>query len=346
MRQKGETLYLFPMLASTLSRISYVNPRGKDSPDEIQRLVSKSRAKEIGQYIKQDISLFPNAIVVSLGDEVEVTATASDDEVTLVFPSDEGKLAYVLDGQHRLAGFDYSDGIDMDLPVVALYGADESLRGKIFADINSKQVKVSDVHLLDLYYGLGDLPGDEMATVQVVKRLGNDPDSPLHGRVQFFDDQQGAWIKNTALTRWLGPHIKSGGTLSSKTPAEQTRIIKEYFRGVAATWPDAWGSKSHALTKPFGLEVMCSVFRAAKHRVDLNAGRQYTAENFERQLAVLRHAQIEPFGQEADIAIVLTWESGPLGPLSNAAGRGLIGKQLIDTLQRADDEVLEDGDRH
>ena len=180
-----------------------------------------------------------------------------------------------------------------------------------------------------------------MATVQVVKRLGNDPDSPLHGRVRFFDDQKGAWIKNTALTRWLGPHIKSGGALSSKTPAEQTRILKEYFRGVASTWPEAWGSPSHSLTKPFGLEVMCSVFRAVKHRVDLNAGRQYTADNFERQLQPLKDVQIEPFGDQADIGIALTWEAGPLGPLSNAAGRALIGKQLVDQLQRADDERQE-----
>lgn len=115
-------------------------------------------------------------------------------------------------------------------------------------------------------------------------------------------------------------------------------ISKEYFLSIEATWPDAWGSKDYALTKPFGLAIVSSVFRAAKHRVDLRAGRQCTAENFEEEMTFLKTAQIGPFGQEADIGIPLTWESGPLGPLSNAAGRALIGKQLIDHLHRADEE--------
>ncbi len=339
MKQKGETLYLFPINSKVLSKIAYVTPRSQDDPAEIQRLVHKNRAKDIGKYIQEELSLFPNAIVVSLDDQVQVQETGSDDEVTLVFPDEEGKFAYVLDGQHRLAGFEHSNGIHFDLPVVALHGASDSLRGKIFADINSKQVKVSDVHLLDLYYGLGVLSAEDDATVKVVKMLGEDGDSPLKGKIKFLDDQKDTWVKNTAMTKWLGAHTKPGGALSSKSPGEQATIFKQYFRGVSETWPAAWGDrKGHALTKPFGLEVVSGIFRAAKHRVDLNAGKQYTADNFRDQLAVLQDAKIEPFGKSADMSIPLTWEAGPMGPLSNASGRSLIIKQLIDTLQRADDD--------
>lgn len=337
MKQKGQTLYLFPMNSSTLARVAYVTPRSQDDPDEIQRLVNKPRAKEIGKYIQEDLSLFPNAIVVSLDDDVTVQETGESTEVTLVFPADDGKAAYILDGQHRLAGFEYSDGVNFDLPVVALHGASDSLRGKIFADINSKQVKVSDVHLLDLYYGLGVLQADDDAAVKVVKMLGEQQDSPLYGKIKFLDDQKGAWIKNTAATKWLGAHTKPGGILSSKTPGEQASILKEYFGGIEDTWPEAWGNtKSYALSKPFGLEVVSGIFRAVKHRVDLNAGKQYTRENFRGQLAVLKDAELKPFAK-SDVAIPLTWESGPMGPLSNASGRSLIIKQLIDALQAADE---------
>lgn len=83
---------------------------------------------------------------------------------------------------------------------------------------------------------------------------------------------------------------------------------------------------------------MCAAFRAAKYRVDLNAGRQYTADHFADQLEVLRDMEITIPGTGDSGGIPLTWESGPLGPLSNAAGRTLISRQIVDVLQRADEE--------
>lgn len=337
-RQKSHTLYVFAMNSKDLVPLTYVTPRSQDNPDEIQRILSRKRAKEIGTFIQDELSLFPNAIVLSLDQEVEIQETADPDVVTVVFPSHDGKHAYILDGQHRLSGFEFSQGVEYELPVVALYNADEALRAKIFADINSKQMQVSDVHLLGLYYQIKALPAEEAATVDVIEALAQDADSPLKGRVKRLDDQTGTWVKNTALKRWIGPHTQSGGVLSSKTPSEQARIFKEYFLGIQATWPDAWGKQKHALTKPFGLEVMCAAFRAAKTRVDLNAGRQYTAGNFAAQLEVLKSLEISIPGTGEEQGIPLTWESGPLGPLSNAAGRTLVSRQIVDCLQSADED--------
>lgn len=335
-KQKSHTLYVFAMNSEELAPLTYVTPRSQDSPDEIQRILSSKRAKEIGAYIQDELSLFPNAIVLSLDDEVQIHETGDEKQVTIVFPSRDGKHAYILDGQHRLSGFEYSKGVQYDLPVVALHNADEALRAKIFADINSKQMQVSDVHLLGLYYQIKALPTEEAATVDVIEALAKDADSPLRDRVKRLDDQTGTWVKNTALKRWIGPHTQSGGVLSAKTPSEQARIFKEYFRGIEKTWPKAWGKQKHSLNKPFGIEIMCAAFRAAKTRVDLNAGKQYTAENFASQLEVLKGLEISIPGTEGQ-GIPLTWEAGPLGPLSNAAGRTLVSRQIIDCLQKADE---------
>lgn len=343
LQQKGHKLYMFALSSEDLARLSYVTPRSRDDPEEIQRIVIESRAKEIGKYIQEELSLFPNAIVVSLADEVQIHPTGSDGEVTIDFPSDEGRYAYILDGQHRLKGFDHSDGIVFDLPVVALHGADEKLRAKIFADINSKQAQVSDVHLLSLYYQIRVLPPEEGAAVDVVKALTEDVDSPLRNKIKFLDDQKGAWVKNTAMKRWIGTHTQSGGAIAKKSPGDQAQILKEYFKGVQATWPEAWGNnKTHALTKPFGLELTAGVFAAVKHRVDLNFGRLYTAENFKQALSPLKTMKIQIPGAGATAAIPLTWESGHLGPLSNASGRALIRRQIIDHLHAADEEADSD----
>ncbi|TKJ43351.1 hypothetical protein CEE36_04785 [candidate division TA06 bacterium B3_TA06] len=336
LRQKGYDLYLFPMNSRELRRLCYVTPRSHDNPKEVQRILDPKRAKEIGEYIKEDTSILPNAIVVSLTSSVSISPTGKSEEVVIQFPDEEGKYAYILDGQHRLAGFEHSNGIEFDLPVIALYDADEHLRGKVFADINGKQVKVTDVHVLELYYQIKELPPEESATMDVVHRLAEDNDSPLKGKIKLLDDDKGCWVTNRHIKRCLAPHTESGGVLYAKTAAAQAQIVKEFLKGVQKMWPEAWGNNSdYMLTKAMGIEIILSIFAATKHRCDLNEGRQYTAETFQRQLEPLRNCQIEipGFGKRPP----LTWGKGPFGLLSNKAGKVLIQRQLVNYLRQADE---------
>lgn len=335
LKQKAYDLYLFPMNSRQLKTLCYVTPRTHDNPEEVQRILDPKRAKDIGQYIKEDTSLLPNAVVVSLTEECKISPTGADKQVVITFPDAQGKYAYVLDGQHRLAGFEHSDGIEFDLPVVALYNADEHLRGKIFADINSKQVKVSDVHLLSLYYQIRELPSEEAATMSVVERLAKDNDSPLKGKIKLMDDDKGCWVTNRHIKMCLAPHTESGGILYSKIPAAQAQIIKEFLKGVQRLWPEAWGNNTnYMLTKAMGIEIILSAFATAKHRCDLNEGRQYTAEAFERQLSPLKECLIEiPGGGK----LPLNWERGQFGPFSNKAGKVLIQRQQNNYLRQADE---------
>lgn len=336
LKQKGYNLYLFPMNSRELGRLCYVTPRSHDNPEEVQRILNPKRATEIGEYIKEETSLLPNAIVLSLTSSVTISPTGKSREVVIQFPEGKGKYAYILDGQHRLAGFDHSNGIEFDLPVIALYDADEHLRGKVFADINSKQVKVTDVHLLSLYYQIRELPSEEAATMDVVHRLAKDSDSPLKGKIKLLDDDRECWATNRHIKRCFAPYTESGGELHLKTAGAQAQILKEFLKGVQRVWPKAWGNNSdYMLTKAMGIEIILSVFAAAKHRCDLNEGRQYTAEAFQHMLAPLKNCHIEiPGGGK----LPLTWARGPFGPLSNKAGKVLIQKQLNNYLRQADEK--------
>ncbi len=336
LKQKGTELYCFGMNSQILRRICYVTPRTKDDPKEIQRLVDQRRAKEIGEYIKQSNSLLPNALVVSLSGDVRIEDSGTRSIKVLHFPDHDGKYAYILDGQHRLEGFKHSDGIEFDLPVVAIYNADDSLRGKIFADINSKQVKVSDVHLLSIYYQIKELPEDETPVMDVVEQLNRDSDSPLKGRIRILDSDRDTWIKNTAIKQWLSPHLSSGGVLATKTVAEKSHIMKQYFVAISQLWPEAWGDLGkYNLCRPTGFEIMLGIFNRVKHRCDLNCGRQYTTETFAMQMEPLRTAVLElPGGGK----LPLDWQRGPMGVLSGRAMRTLITRQLSDILQHADDD--------
>src|ERR1700694_5289147 len=88
LKQRGRELYCFGMNTARLRRICYVTPRSHDDPEEIQRILNKKRAKEIGEYIKEANSLLPNSIVVSLTAEVSIQSSGMDGIKVLRFPSD------------------------------------------------------------------------------------------------------------------------------------------------------------------------------------------------------------------------------------------------------------------
>lgn len=342
LRQKGHELYCFGMNSARLREICYVTPRSEEDPTEVQRILDPKRARDIGEYIKQANSLLPNALVVSLTDSVKVLPSGNDDVRVLSFPERQGRFGYILDGQHRLEGFKYTDGIEFDLPVIALHNISDDLRGKIFADINSKQVRVTDVQLLSLYYQIRQLKPDATQVMDVVIRLNADKDSPLKSRIKMMDTDKRIWVRNAALKQWLSPHLTTGGELATRPAAEQAQVMKEYFRAVSQSWPDAWGdTRNYNLCRPLGLETMLGVFGPIKHRVDLNAGRQYTAENFRSQMDPLRTASIDfPGGGK----LALDWKRGPMGFLANRAARTLVIRQLSDQIRRADDPAQDIGE--
>ncbi len=54
LKQKDKALYLFKMNSTLLNRVAYVTPRSKENPDELQRVYSESRAKEIGAWLQEE----------------------------------------------------------------------------------------------------------------------------------------------------------------------------------------------------------------------------------------------------------------------------------------------------
>lgn len=167
-------------------------------------------------------------------------------------------------------------------------------------------------------------------------KLNGDKDSPLKGHIKIMDADKGWWVTNTGLKKWLSPHLMSGGVLSTKTPGEQAQIIKEYFRAISRVWPEAWANRGkYNLLRPIGIEIMCGLFGPLKHRCDLNAGKQYTADNFQTQMKPLRTAQIDLPGGGT---LLMDWQRGPMGILSNAATRTLITRRLTDILRHADED--------
>jgi DGQHR domain-containing protein len=338
LRQKDKELYLFKMSSALLKKITFVTPRSEENPDELQRVYSEPRAREIGDWIKEENSLLPNAIVVDFKDDVEIEPTADPDIVTITLPdpdeTENPKIAYILDGQHRVKGFEFSDGVEFDLAVIAVHNVSDSVRGKIFIDINSKQVKVDERLLLDLMAGTKSLAQDDDRVYQVIKGLDSNTDSPLHGRIQFLPEQKNKWVKNTNLFKNLKPHISNGGVLYSKTTAQQTEILASYFSAFKAVFPDQWDdAKNYVLTRNQGIELMCGIFREVKHRCDLYERQSYTRHAFVNQVKVLKGKTLKiTLEGNQKITIPLDWNVAQFGKLSTRQWMAEVRKLIVNIL--------------
>ena len=338
LRQKDKDLYLFKMNSSLLRRITYVTPRSKENPDELQRVYSESRAREIGAWIQEENSLLPNAIVLDLKDEVQIERTADPDVVTITIPDPdevaEPKIAYILDGQHRVKGFEHAGSIEFDLAVIAVHNINENVRGKIFIDINSKQVKVDERLLLDLMAGTKSLAQDDERVYEVIKGLDRSTDSPLRDKIQFLPEDKNKWVKNTNLFKNLKPHIANGGVLYKKTTGQQIEILSAYFSAFKAVFADEWeDSKNYILTRNQGIELMCGIFREIKHRCDLFEGQQYNKKSFTNQVSVLRGKKLViPLKENQSLNIPIDWSVTNFGKLATRAWLAETRKAIVNIL--------------
>ena len=338
LNQKGKKLYLFKIKASTLANITYVTPRSEENPNELQRVVNTARAKEIGRWLKEDTSLLPNAIVIDLKNDIKIEDTGYPDQVTISIPNPEinpnHKIAYILDGQHRVKGFEFSDGVDFELAVIAVYGVTENIRAQLFIDINSKQVKIDERLLLDLMAGNQILEDNDELIYSVIKRLNDDPSSALYGKIQFLPEQKNRWIKNTTMLSLLKPHLANGGCIYTKTTAQKIEIITSYFNAVKSIYPTQWDDqKDHLLTKSIGFEILLGIFSPIKNRCDLYEAKQLNKESFVNQLNIIKDQSISlKLKDQSMINIDLNWTSRSMGQFSNKQWIREIIKELTNML--------------
>ena len=111
--------------------------------------------KNIGQYLEDVSSFFPNSIVVAVNGEEFTKIEGNMGKLTL--PSVYGNM-WIIDGQHRLYGSAFSNK-DKPISICAIQGLDGMLQAKQFTSINSNQTKVSADLIWDLK---GELYEDAM----------------------------------------------------------------------------------------------------------------------------------------------------------------------------------------
>ncbi|MFG0330121.1 MAG: DGQHR domain-containing protein [Phycisphaerales bacterium] len=303
--QKIGTFYVASISARDLVEISYSDVRRltEDQRDlerylGIQRPVNPRRIKEIRKYLTASDATFPTAVIVAVDERCAVLGETERDGPTelILRPYDPeedtddqaipyGKIARVIDGQHRLAAFlgeddnytfDFADE-SFEINLAIFIGADVSEQANIFATVNLAQTKVNK----SLVYDLTDLakarsPHKTCHDVAVV--LDSESASPFYERIKRLGTRTPGRgyepLTQAAFVESLIPFISSDpmqdrnllldgerlpradDALLEKRPFRNLFIEKKdldiaeilfnYFDAVRARWPESWNAPKDA----------------------------------------------------------------------------------------------------
>jgi hypothetical protein len=103
---KGVTSYVGKMRALDILELSDLKRWTEERFDGYQRQLYKERMKEIAGYLKECVIPVIPAILVSIREDVKFTPINSNDVGTLEIPRAKGAIV-LIDGQHRMSGFEY-----------------------------------------------------------------------------------------------------------------------------------------------------------------------------------------------------------------------------------------------
>jgi len=191
--------YCCVMKARELYEISYSDVRrmekeqnndGFESYLGIQRELNSSRVKKIAEYIQSVDATFPNSIIVSI--DAKFIKLEGEDLCINYGSKDKGKIAKILDGQHRLAGFEDTDfcftsqnneKIDFEVLVTIFVEADLHTQSQVFTMVNQNQTKVNKSLVYDLE-SLALARNPTKTAHQIAVLLNSKSGSPFYKRIK------------------------------------------------------------------------------------------------------------------------------------------------------------------
>lgn len=227
--------YLTAVPACVLSQVCYSLPHTRKESREDgsvvdvghQRRLDSKRLMAISRYLETQDATLPGTIILAAnatasGQSIDVDGPDAEfrwfvenrddgETVNLVIPSMK-KVAAVVDGQHRLYGFDdVSDSVQkMMLPCAVFLDLPTAQQASIFATINFNQKPVSKSQTYELFgYNLEDEPesswSPDKLAVYFTRRLNVDESSPFKGHIKVaaIDDRVLVDVSRKEKCPWL-----------------------------------------------------------------------------------------------------------------------------------------------
>ncbi|MYF11550.1 MAG: DGQHR domain-containing protein [Gammaproteobacteria bacterium] len=266
----GDTYYSFVTTPRRLLKIAFINHQALNHADgrpAYQRMVSASRIKEIGNFIKHG-GYFPTNVLINFSDSLRFDKVSNkpntNNDITLgwVTLPTRYRSAWIIDGQHRLYGFSRLDDryLDQSLFVLGFEKMAVRKEADLFITINHKQKSVPRSLLVSLLADIrlgDDDPSTALTALgsAIIRSMNSDKESPLVRRFAIPgippDPGQNLTISEAVngLRRsgLIGERVKNAvrpGPLSGATDEitleRATVVLNAYFGAVRDASPRRW----------------------------------------------------------------------------------------------------------
>lgn len=267
-RQKGKTIYLFPMKAGVLIDRCKVDRIGPDNPDGYQRPLSESRLRFVRRYLEEEEGLFPTSILLNIRDgggvEFKSAVKVADgiERGILVIPDD--KTMWLVDGQHRLEGIRYAiekGGLEWlreyPLLVSLFVGLERYDEMREFYIVNTRQkgvpADVAERHLLEMVKVEGKMRVIELESkakyqqaraLKIVDALRQRKDSPWYRAIQFPGERKvkGAHLVRQHTMVTAVKEIFRSQVVGMVPDEELAELLINYWQAIKDLLPEAFAN--------------------------------------------------------------------------------------------------------
>lgn len=271
------TFFVGAAKAKDLFQVSTVS-RAEEDPDQgFQRVLGKSRANQIAEYLNNG-NVIPGSIVLSSSS----SAPNYDSKKSILTIDKNVEKLLVIDGQHRLFGANLADD-HVVLPFCVFYGLDKQMEVQYFLDINGHQMGVPKTLRLELQKFIAEEDSEEFVLRNLFEELDSNPRSPLSGRMSRTKSVAGK-ISHVAFQNGVKP-ILARVPFSSFTLQQRKFVLINFFCALELVMVDIFGDSKKISNAAFFQSVM-GAFTDICHTV-WNKHASYKQEHFQDILEVI-----------------------------------------------------------
>lgn len=230
--QNGRRFYFATIPVDDLFAYCFVSRREESPVDGFQRNLNESRADDIARYLADGTGSIPSNIVLSAQSIANLKYSPRAGSISF---SREPKSFLVLDGQHRLWGYNKCS-VRHRVPVAIYSGLTRATEAKLFIDINTTQRGVPAALLLDIKQIAKIESGKEQLLRELFDKLRNDSHSPLKGKLSPHKSLAGQ-ISRVTFNRAVNAALSSGVLLDTEGD-NRYRLIVNYLNAFDSELPD------------------------------------------------------------------------------------------------------------
>lgn len=222
-QQGGKRYFQLKIPIDDLFNWCFVDRRDENPRDGFQRALDEKRANDIAEHLEAGGLIVNNAVLSAQAD-----AHFEYDSSSKTISFDRTKHAFlVIDGQHRLWGFEKCSIRTNHVPVTICTDLTRAEEARLFVEINTKQKGVHAALLLDIQSVAETETARSTMLRAIYDQFAESDNSPFYGRTSPTGSAVNK-LSRLTFNRAIGPALSSG-RVASMDVNDRYKLLRNYL---------------------------------------------------------------------------------------------------------------------